>query len=327
MTATVQQETDALIDALRVAFVDRSITSLSRRPYPYATSFALEELRVGFDDGGDETVILKDLSWARLLEDARRSKPAFLYDPRREVETHLRLLAPLGVGPRCYGAVVDSAVPRYWLLLERVQGVELWQVGEPEVWEGVAAWLASFHARASDRLGHVRKANPFLLDLNPDWFRSWCERARSALRDSDDARAPALRRALVHYGRVVDALALLPTTFVHGELYPSNVLVASDAETLRVCPVDWEMAATGPGLIDLAAMVGGWDPIARARFLSTYASALGDANAPTSTDLDRCRLHLALQWLGWSRTWQPPAEHAHDWIGEAVELAEGLGLS
>jgi thiamine kinase-like enzyme len=29
-------------------------------------------------------------------------------------------------------------------------------------------------------------------------------------------------------------------------------------EGWRVCPVDWEMAAVGPGLIDLAALTAGW---------------------------------------------------------------------
>ena len=37
-----------------------------------------------------------------------------------------------------------------------------------------------------------------------------------------------------------------------------------------------------------------------------------------SADLARCRLHLALQWLGWSPDWRPPPEHAHDWLGEAL---------
>jgi hypothetical protein len=33
-----------------------------------------------------------------------------------------------------------------------------------------------------------------------------------------------------------------------------------------------------------------------------------------------------VQWLGWSPDWSPPAEHAHDWLGEALHLADKLGL-
>jgi hypothetical protein len=43
--------------------------------------------------------------------------------------------------------------------------------------------------------------------------------------------------------------------------------------------------------------------------------------------LDHCRLHLAVQWLGWSPGWSPPPEHAQDWLGEALGLAEKLGLA
>ena len=65
-----------------------------------------------------------------------------------------------------------------------------------------------------------------------------------------------------------------PRTFVHGELYPSNVLVVRDDRHPRVCPIDWEMAAIGPGLIDLAALVGGWDPPERERLVAAYLSGL-----------------------------------------------------
>jgi hypothetical protein len=326
VTGGVPPETDDLVELLLPAFAGRSITSLSRGPYAYATSFALEELVVGFEGGRTEALILKDLAWTRLLDDARQIKPEFLYEPRREITTQLHLLAPLGVGPRCYGAVADDVRARYWLLLERVDGVELWQVGDAATWERVAAWLAAFHARTSGRLDAVRNTNPFLLDLDADWFRFWCGRARGALGDSVDPRAPALHAALGRYDRVIDVLESLPRALVHGELYPSNVLVAVSGAGLRVCPVDWEMAATGPALIDLAALVGGWNADVRARLLAAYAAGGPGEGVPTQPALDCCRLHLSLQWLGWSSSWRAPAEHAHDWIGEAAALVQELDL-
>jgi hypothetical protein len=42
--------------------------------------------------------------------------------------------------------------------------------------------------------------------------------------------------------------------------------------------------------------------------------------------LDHCRIHLAVQWLGWSRKWVAPPEHHRDWLVEAIELAERLSL-
>jgi Ser/Thr protein kinase RdoA (MazF antagonist) len=322
---------DELLEVVRTSFADRAVTSLRRRPYRYATSASLEELRVGFADGDDTTLILKDLARERFLDDARRSKPEFLYEPRRDLEAHRRILIPEGIGARCYAAVDDPERSRYWLLLEKVAGVELWQIGELEVWEAVARWLAAFHARFAGRVVEVRATNPYLLEYQADLFRLWAFRAREALNGSGDPRAADLLRALERYDDVVDALARLPATFVHGEFYPSNVLVVgTDPAGLRVCPIDWEMAATGPGLLDVAALTGGWDAARRDRLVRAYhstATELGDQvrSLPEMTaDVDRCRLHLALQWLGWSDDWQAPPEHAHDWIDEALELARGL---
>ena len=78
-------------------------------------------------------------------------------------------------------------------------------------------------------------------------------------------------------------------------------------------------------------MPGGWDEGRRGRLLDAYSRGLDDARPdgqaePAALDLARCRLHLALQWLGWSSDWRPPREHAHDWLGEAAGLVKELGL-
>jgi hypothetical protein len=31
-----------------------------------------------------------------------------------------------------------------------------------------------------------------------------------------------------------------------------------------------------------------------------------------------------MQWLAWPGNWKPPAEHAFDWLSEALRLAEGV---
>ena len=321
-----------LLDVLRSQGDGAEVVGLSRRPYRYATSAPLEEIQVRLESGAQLGVIFKDLSRDRLLDDARASKPGFVYEPLRELETYRGILAPAGIGPRCIAAVADEDPPRRWLLIEKVAGAELWQVGELSVWEEVAGWLGRFHARFTGRLDELRAANPHLLEHSEGWFRSWAERAQAALAHSTDPRAPMLRRCLQGYGEVIGSLAALPRTFVHGELYPSNVLVVPEDDPVRVCPVDWEMAAIGPGQIDLAALVGGWGASERHRLVAAYREGLARAGTTPpgpdalDADLSRSRLHLALQWLGWSSEWRPPREHAHDWVGEALMLTEELGL-
>ena len=101
----------------------------------------------------------------------------------------------------------------------------------------------------------------------------------------------------------------------------------------RICPVDWEMAGTGPALMDLAALVSGkWTADEKEAIASAYHSAMAGSETwqPTFAEflnaLDYCQLALAVQWLGWSRDWTPPIEHRHDWLNEAVQLADRLGL-
>jgi hypothetical protein len=322
-----------LIEALGHQLDGREISALRRRPYRYATSAPLEEVTVLADGEEVGPLILKDLSRDRLIGDARAAKPEFVYEPRREVETYRRILAPAGIGPRCVAAVVERGGARCWLLLDKVPGVELWQVGELEIWEQVARWLAGFHARFADDVEEVRAANPHLLEHTADSLRAWGVRARAAVEGSSDARSIALTSALERYSEVADALAAIPPTLVHGELYPSNLLVVRDERPLGVYPVDWEMAAVGPAPLDVAALVGGWSRRERESLALAYLEGLGGTGGSGGdrerflADLSRCRLQLAVQWLGWASDWVPPREHAHDWLGEAVALSEELGLT
>jgi hypothetical protein len=250
--------------------VPRTVLGLERRPSPYQSSYALEELEVRLDDGTTLRLLFKALGPQALLPGGRRVKPAFLSDPRREVEVYRTVLASGQMGTAtCYGAVLDPAAGRYWLFLENVPGAELYRVGDLALWQQAARWLARFHSR----------------------FAGEAERL---------------------------------------EFYASNVLVQA-AEEPRVCPVDWEMAAVGPALADVAALTAGnWTPEARESVALAYLDALpagaGPARAAFLEALDYCRLQQAVQWLGWSADWTPPREHAQDWLGEALRLAGQLGL-
>src|SRR5437660_1628614 len=95
----------------------------------------------------------------------------------------------------------------------------------------------------------------------------------------------------------------------------------------------WEMAAAGPGLLDLAApTAGNWTEQEKTALAPAYHGAL-EADGAKAMDkkefleaLDCCRLHLAVRWLGWSPRWSPPPEHAQDWLREALSLADKLCL-
>jgi hypothetical protein len=322
--------TDAELRAALEDSLGGRVVRIERRPSACRTSFLVEELDVWLDDGRVLPILFKDLGRHALTEGAQRAKPSFLYDPLREIETYRRILAPAGLGPVCYGASVDERAGRYWLFLERVAGKELYLVGDLAAWEEAARWLAGMHARSAGTAAGLTRAAPLLVH-DADYCRRWLSRARAFLGGSARVRAPA-RRAFEwlaeRYDEVVDRLTGLPATFLHGEFYASNVLVRETAGRTRVCPVDWEMAAVGPGLMDLAALVAGrWTEAQRETLVRAYRSGMPDGAEPPGpwrTLLDHCRLQVAVQWLGWAQDWSPPPEHAQDWLGEALSLAEKL---
>jgi Ser/Thr protein kinase RdoA (MazF antagonist) len=256
---------------------------------------------------------------------ARATKPSFVVDPLREIEVYTDLLPGSRMSTaRCRGVSVDPSRRRYWLFLERIPGFELYQVGERTAWEAVARWLARMHRALAERSPRCRR----LLRYDAELLTRWSQRAFEYAVPPHKDR---LGEIAARYDAVLEIMLVAPPTPIHGEFYASNVLVDDPHSPARVCPVDWEMAALGPPLIDLAALVsGGWSTPDREAIAAAYYSALPPWERPAERDfrvaLEACRLHLSIQWLGWSNGWSPPAEHATDWLASALELAASLGL-
>jgi hypothetical protein len=304
----------------------RELLEVWRSAGKYSSSFAIEDVELVFADGTVVALVLKDLGPDSLLAEAARVKPAFLFDPRREIETYRNILGPYGLGaPKMIGAVVDDAAHRYLLLLEKVEGVPLWQVGDLEAWRAAARWQAATHARlACDAVALAAPAR--LLRYDKAYYARWRDRAESALTHAPSHDAHRLVRV---YSTVISLLIRMKRTFIHGEFHASNVLVESLPAGVRITPVDWEMAALGPGLMDLADLTAGkWTPAQRETMVDAYREAAAAAGAVTWADFEcelaYCRLHRAIQWLSWSPDWSPPREHAQDWLGEALLLCDFL---
>jgi hypothetical protein len=307
----------------------RQLVALHARPSAYRTSFAIDELEIELDGGQIVRLLRKDLGRAALHESARAAKPEFLYDPMREIEVYRNVFADARLGtPRCYASVVDAAQGRYWLFLEQVPAVELYQVGDLAAWQDAARWLAALHGRFAGSTDQVRRAAPLLV-YDAAFYRMWLNRAAAFVEQASSrynaSELSGWRRLVSNYDRVVEPLVEIAPTLIHGEFYASNVLVGSADGRVRVCPVDWEMAAVGPGLIDLAALTSGrWTcdertAIARAYFHGLRGEGVGsDSFESLWGALGHCRVHLAVQWLGWSSDWRPPAEHAQNWLAEAL---------
>lgn len=314
------------------------VAHLARRPSASSTSFALEELDVTLADGTSLALVFKDGSRRALLPTAERIRPSFHFNLQREAEVYQHILAPAGMSTATlYGALVDPVEGRSWLFLERVPGFTLDQTGDFSAWKRAACWLAVFHGRFAGATDVPTPVKKLLIHYDDGFYCRWMQRVQAF------ARAPGwtwygisdreLQWLADRYERVVERSRSLPITVIHGEFYASNVIIDATSTAPRVCPVDWETAAIGPGLMDLAALTAGaWSEAERHDLALAYWSGL-DAGSRQQLPIDHflaaldwCRLHQAVRWLGWSRTWRPPLAHAHDWWREAMLLARRIEL-
>lgn len=307
----------------------QSVVALRKQSSPFATTARLWELQVTISDGTTLSIIHKESGRRARLPGAPRTVPDFLYDPGREIAAYERLLADRRLDtPRLYASVVQPGDGRYWLFLERVPGMQLRWAVQPDAWHRTAAWLARAHATLQSSADREPSA---LLIHDASYYRRWLRRARVFTDRTDRNRKTRLAWIARHHDQVVDALVGLPRTIIHGEFYPSNILVDESMPDGRISVIDWEMAAVGPAVTDLAALTGGnLTPSDREAILASYRRASQSDNSrerrsSESQALACARLQFCVQWMGWSRDWSPPEEQRHDWLAEAVELGETMG--
>ncbi len=258
------------------------VRSLRAWPHPYSTSHPLVAADVELADGRTLELVVKDHS-ARPA-----AKPLFLYRRQREREMYEEVLPHSTVpAPRLLGTAGTS------LVLERVSGVPLWQCADPSPIGVTAKAIRALHQT------HHGAGAAFLVRYDRSFYRRWARRAVAV--------EPELERFSHTYTLAAERLLAEASVVIHGELYPSNVLV----DPTGVSIVDWETAAEGPAVVDLAALTSGWSPEHERAVLSAYGPV-------DPVALDCARLHLAFRWIGWSARWRPPEEHAYDWPGEVA---------
>ncbi|HZU80788.1 MAG TPA: phosphotransferase [Acidimicrobiales bacterium] len=301
---------------------------LQRRRSARASSFALHTLRARGRDGSVLELVAKDLSPGSMLDEARRVRPEFLMDASREAGVYRHVLDPDRHGtPRCVAVEEGTAGPV--LVLEHVRGAPLEELATGPPWLQAGRWLASFQTERF--AGPEPGPEVGLLVYDDTYFARWPERAVEITRRQGHAAAADIAALHRSYDAVTALLRAQPRVLVHGDFHPSNIVVSED--DARICVVDWEMAGRGPVLLDLAALTSGaWKPARRDAVVQAYRDALGgnladwahdDAFAPA---LEACRMHLAMQWLGWAVAWEPEPRRRYDWAAVALDSARRLGM-
>jgi hypothetical protein len=198
------------------------IRHLVTTPCEYRSSFALESLCVDLGSRRELAIMFKDLSWSALTPEARRAKRHASYDPLREITVYEQVLrSRSGYGAVYYGAAVQPERDRYWLFIEQVSGVELYQVGDFDVWKHVARWLAEMHANLRPAVESDAEIRSHLVAhesaAQEQWFRRAC---KSVARRHGAVTGRRLSELCDLLPRLDRALSDRPPTLIHGEFYP-----------------------------------------------------------------------------------------------------------
>src|SRR5262249_28395902 len=133
--------------------------------------------------------------------------------------------------------------------------------------------------RQADRL----RACDFLLRHDGDFFWSKTELALKGVGQIAPHLVDRLAALVGRYAPVVAVMTGQPPTLVHGGCRPSNIPVPVASDPARVCILDWEEAAVGAPLFDVAYLLDGFEPPTLDRFLDAYrrgAAACGMALPP-----------------------------------------------
>jgi Phosphotransferase enzyme family len=227
------------------------IEDMRREPFNGATAYASEVLTVRFMGGDVFKVFVKDFRSSTLPKDEPVARC------RRELGVYRELLTEADLGTAEYfGSVETGTDERHQLLIEFVHGIDLRSSEFPH-WVQAAGWLARLHGSFMSKTERLA-ACEFLVRHDAEFFTSRAAAALHAVGEFSEALEDRLRFLLGGYGSVVEAMVKQPRTLVHGSYRPNNILVRAESTTRPIVPVDWELAAMGAPLYDLAFLADGF---------------------------------------------------------------------
>jgi aminoglycoside phosphotransferase (APT) family kinase protein len=291
-----------------------SIADLRSAPSPSATSYAAKVVTVQLTDGTTLRMFLKDLGSSRLFKEDAGDRRA------RELHVYRDLLpdGELDI-PAYYGSVWDEEHERFWVVVEFVDGVPVADC-EFDSWPAATAWLARLQGLYARDPDHFERS-PLLIRHDADFFASRAERALSNARRISARAMRRLRRILSGYDDFVALMAEQPNTLVHGSFRPENVLIDEPSRPSRICVVDWELAAIGSPIFDLARFCDGYRGARLDRLLDSYSREAASQGVPLPDRermvevLDCFSLHRVVKAISHALEKGRTRRQVSDWLG------------
>jgi len=229
------------------------ITRIERRRAEFSSSYNCDILTVQLGVDQQFKAFLKDFGFVHIPKEQVPQRR------ERELRVYRDLLAGTNLGTaQYYGCVWDETAERYWLLLEYVPGIEV-RYAEFSYWIEAARWLARMQGYFGAAARHAQlSTGNYLIEHDAAFFRDKAAQAGRAVAVFPPVYSTRLAPILHKHEQVVEMMAAQPRLLVHGHYRPQNILVSLDSTPLRICPVDWEVAALGSPLYDLAFLSDGF---------------------------------------------------------------------
>ena len=237
----------------RVTNRQSDIAAIHSRQSDTSTSYETDILTVQLADGGAFKVFLKNYGVFKRPKDEMEQRRA------REVRVYQDLLEYANLGtPRYYGTVWDESQETFWLLLEYVDGKEVRDL-ESNYWIAAAGWLGQMHGYFT-RHAHYLSRLDFLIRHDARFLSAKAEAALDTVSQILPGSVDRFARIVNRYDQVIEAMVAHPPTLIHGAFRPQNVMLGGESESMRICAYDWEEAAFGAPLYDLAYLTDGFEP-------------------------------------------------------------------
>jgi aminoglycoside phosphotransferase (APT) family kinase protein len=307
----------------RATGLSTRVAAIHRRGFGASTSYPIEILTVELATGDAFDVFLKDFGHSRLPKDAAAERR------ERELRVYEELLPGQELGTaHLYGSCWDESAGRFWLMLELVDG-QLLRDCSYEYWPLATAWLGRFHGRFAGQRDRLR-ASRFLAQHDAAFFVEAAERALRAVSGLSAPLAERLAAALKGYDAMVAVLSRNAEVLVHGSYREQNVLLVRSSKPVRICPIDWELAAFGASTYDLAFLCDGFQGSQLDELLDAYeqeAESFGRSRRERDElrhEIDCFRLHKKVNSLGHLRQWHRPLETATKVVDQVESLAGAL---
>ena len=283
-------------------FGNRSVViGVQHSRYAYIGSYDCDLITVQLSAGDEFRLFLKD------YRVSQKSKDEPEYRRERELRVYRDLFSQADLGPpKYYGSVWDDTAGRFWLFLEFVDGLIV-QHEDVEYGMLAADWLGRMQGFFIQH-PEILSSSDFLIRQDGEFFRSKAERALWNVAQISPASARRLTEIVERYEQVIQVLEAQPVSLVHGGYIPWHILVDITHRPARVCAVDWESAAFGPTLYDLAYFTHGMEAQSRDRVLDAYQRTAIQHRVPTP---DRLQMQFIVDCLGLHRIF--------DWLSRGLE--------